>query len=465
MSFIQDIVVNISNVTTNLRGLVFDPIIIGTGATAKDTVTVTTLQALVDEGYTSTDEEYKALAKMLANDIAPSRVLVRRKANATSYTDELDALVAAGTAWYLTTITSRTTADQHEVIEWCQSNNKLFVGANAAINARGTSGYQEWGFASSKSGGDSTGLDNDSTVFGLTVAVDGGSDQDILVTGSAAQTWTTLLAEINNDLSGATAALVDGSFRITSDEYGASSSIAITDNASGASAGIFATVTDANATVETAVAGTLRSEKRGALLIHNNAVTDYPDMQWVGLQIGKQPGSSTWKWKRLTGQNAGNWTLTQLTEIRGSGESGRAQAIQTDSGATYVNEGITLGGRFIDSQIGQDWVKDQLELELKNLMLTTEKVSLDDPGIAQVEAVIRTVLERAGRFGIIARCGQTQADLNKSDDKRFMFKLTVPSRSALSTSDLTNRNLNGVEFTYYEAGAVHGVGITGIVTI
>ncbi|MBI41218.1 MAG: hypothetical protein CMF59_16605 [Leptospiraceae bacterium] len=464
MSFIQDIVVQISNVTTNLRGLVFDPIIIGTGATARDTVTVSTLQGLVDAGYASTDEEYKALSAMLSNDIAPQRVIVRRKADATTYTDELDALVAAGTAWYMTTLTSRAVADQHEVIEWCQANNKYFVGANAAISARGTFGYQEWHFTSAKSGGDSTGLDNDATVFGITVSIDGGADQDILVTGSAAQTWTTLLSEINNDLSGATAELVDGNFRITSDEYGTSSSVSITDDASGASAGIFETVTDAEATVETAVAGTLRSENRGALAIHNNQVGDYPDMQWVGLQLPKQPGSTTWKWKRLTGQNAGNWTLTELIEIRGSGESGRAQALQADSGATYMNEGIALGGRFIDDQLGQDWVKDQIQLEILNLMLTTEKVSLDDAGIAQVVAVIRTVLERAGRVGIIARVGQTQADQAKSDDKRYMFKITAPTRSELSTSDLSTRTLNGITFTYYKAGAIHGTGITGIVT-
>lgn len=102
-----------------------------------------------------------------------------------------------------------------------------------------TSGYEDVQFTTPKVGGDSTGLANDATVYSAQIEVDGGGAQSIDVTGSAAQTFTDLLAEINADLTGATAALVAGQLRVTSDSTGATSTIVIIDTGS-----LFSTLTD-----------------------------------------------------------------------------------------------------------------------------------------------------------------------------------------------------------------------------
>jgi len=65
-------------------------------------------------------------------------------------------------------------------------------------------------------GGDATGLLNDATVYDFDVDVNG-TPNAISVIGSAAQTFTLLVAEINTDLTGATAAIVDGHIHITGD--------------------------------------------------------------------------------------------------------------------------------------------------------------------------------------------------------------------------------------------------------
>ena len=110
-----------------------------------------------------------------------------------------------------------------------------------------------------KAGATATGLANSAEVYGMTVAVDGGAAQQISVTGSAAQTYTTLLAEINTDLTGATCALVGGNLKITSDTTGASSSIAITNTAGTASNALLSTLTSFVA-VRTASAGTVTND-------------------------------------------------------------------------------------------------------------------------------------------------------------------------------------------------------------
>jgi phage tail sheath protein FI len=81
-----------------------------------------------------------------------------------------------------------------------------------------------------------TGLANDTTVFTATITVDG-TAYPITVTGSSAQTWTSLFGQIDADLSAAaTTALTpaDGSpiaddIKITSALIGAASSVSITD--------------------------------------------------------------------------------------------------------------------------------------------------------------------------------------------------------------------------------------------
>ena len=203
-----------------------------------------------------------------------------------------------------------------------------------------------------------------------------------------------------------------------------------------------------------------RNVDREAYLIHDNDPGDYPECAWVGREIPKQPGSNTWKWKVLSGQNASTFTSTQLATIR----SNNGQALQSQSGVIFTNEGVSTSGEYIDILLGQDWVEDQLKIELLGLFLKNDKIAMDDIGIAQVEGVIRSVLKRAGDNKIIASA-VSEADLLKSDDKLYIYQVTVPLRSAISANDRANRNLTGVKFVYTTAGAIHKTTITGLIEV
>lgn len=89
--------------------------------------------------------------------------------------------------------------------------------ASQVINVGGT-----------RTGGSATGLANDATVYDFRVFVDGVL-QAVSFTGSAAQTYADLITEINNDLTGATAELLNGNVRIISDTTGVTSGIGITN--------------------------------------------------------------------------------------------------------------------------------------------------------------------------------------------------------------------------------------------
>lgn len=78
-------------------------------------------------------------------------------------------------------------------------------------------------------GGTPTGLMNDATVYTATINVDG-TNKAITVTGSAAQTYISLINEINTDLAGAaTVTTTAGNLKVTSAITGSGGSVIITD--------------------------------------------------------------------------------------------------------------------------------------------------------------------------------------------------------------------------------------------
>jgi hypothetical protein len=111
------------------------------------------------------------------------------------------------------------------------------VDGSSTLDVDGVEGYQGVDVGGGKAGGTATGLANDATVYTASVVVDGGAPQAISVVGSAAQTYTTLLAELNADTTGADWAINGGNLRLTSTSTGTGSTIAITDT------DLFATLT------------------------------------------------------------------------------------------------------------------------------------------------------------------------------------------------------------------------------
>lgn len=93
----------------------------------------------------------------------------------------------------------------------------------------GVAGYQTVNVGGAITGGSATGLTNDATVYSMNVNVNGSGNQLVQIIGSEAQTYTALLNQINQDLTGATATIVGGNVVITSATTGTSSTVAITD--------------------------------------------------------------------------------------------------------------------------------------------------------------------------------------------------------------------------------------------
>jgi hypothetical protein len=134
-----------------------------------------------------------------------------------------------------------TSLDQYKSkISYGSSDNDAAVAAGVDVALLGknwtvydasanTSGYQAAAFNSTLSGAGATGLVNGATAYTATITVDGVA-KPISVVGSAAQTFTTLVSEINTDLgASAVASLVANTILVTSATTGLTSTVVMAD--------------------------------------------------------------------------------------------------------------------------------------------------------------------------------------------------------------------------------------------
>ena len=215
---------------------------------------------------------------------------------------------------------------------------------------------------------------------------------------------------------------------------------------------------------------TVRNQ-RTAYLVHD-VPGDHPEASWAALRLPLLPGQATWAFAGpLIGQSPNTAsTLTQLQTVRNN----KGNSYVLNNNLNYVDEGLTTDPdrtTYIDQVRSRDWIELNLEADLLQLLVnvgnTVGKVPYTDAGIGQVINVVANRLEQAGINGIIAPI-ETSSQAENSSSSNFRFSIDVPTRSEIETSnpnDIVNRELNRIDFTFVEAGAIHSISGTGSVVL
>ena len=188
---------------------------------------------------------------------------------------------------------------------------------------------------------DPTGLANDATVYTASVVVDGGGSQAIAVTGSNAQDYEALLAELNADTTGAVWSLTSpnsgGEIQLSSNSLGSSSTIAITDT------DLFSSLTDFVAILSATVGDGDGSGSVNVVGIDNDIVSSSAPSFGGSVNIvgGNLPSSTT---SNLHGEG-GDINLTGGNVQ----ESHRAYGgrLHLDGGDAYALVGASFGGSIL----------------------------------------------------------------------------------------------------------------------
>lgn len=168
---------------------------------------------------------------------------------------------------------------------------------------------------------------------------------------------------------------------------------------------------------------------------------------WMGKRLPLDPGSETWKFAQLSGVSTTNLTSTQRTNL----VNRNANFYETVAGVSFMSEGTTFDGDYMDVRRGLDWIESDMAAGVLTAIAGNSKVPYTNAGIAIVEAAVRKTLRRAVARQIIA------------DDPAFV--VTVPKVADVASGDKSARRLTDVRFSATLAGAIHKTVITGVVSV
>lgn len=172
----------------------------------------------------------------------------------------------------------------------------------------------------------------------------------------------------------------------------------------------------------------------------------------IGAVGNETVGSVTWKFKKIGGVKPVKLNASQIGKLH----EANLFTYVTKAGTNQTSEGKTIGGEYIDALHGDDWVKASIETELQKLLSSSNKVSFDAVGIAQIDATVTQVLAQATRNGIILE----NAETGMGD-----FNVTTASREESSAADIANRHYTGLQFSYKRSGAIHSVVVSGQISL
>lgn len=166
----------------------------------------------------------------------------------------------------------------------------------------------------------------------------------------------------------------------------------------------------------------------------------------------------TIKFKQEPGVTAEDITTSQAATLKAKNCNVFA-AYQ--NGTAIVQEGVMVNGYFFDEVHGTDWLQNDVQTAIFNLLFTsTTKIPQTDQGINRILSTIESRLAQAVVNGLVAP-GVWTADgfgaLNAGDTLTKGFYVYAPPVATQSTADRQARKAPVIQCAIKLAGAVHSV--------
>jgi hypothetical protein len=185
---------------------------------------------------------------------------------------------------------------------------------------------------------------------------------------------------------------------------------------------------------------------RSVVLYAKSKTLDYRGAAWMGEELVKDAGRSTWAFKTLAGITVDALTLAQYSSVQDKGGNTYTRI----KGRNVTFEGHTPSGEFIDIMHFVDWLHSRIQENVYAIFVANEKVPYTDEGIGWLTGATRAALDE----------GVKRDGLRKNPSP----VVTAPLVADVDESDRSNRIFPDIEFTAELVGAVHKTTINGTVS-
>ena len=166
-------------------------------------------------------------------------------------------------------------------------------------------------------------------------------------------------------------------------------------------------------------------------------------------------GEETWALKQLNAVTTSKLNTTAIKKM----EKANFSYVITVASKNITQGGKTGGGEWIDVIRFRDWLQNDMQVRVVNLLIVNPKVPYTDPGIALVENQMLASLKEGQKWGGIA-----PTEYDEEGNPNPGYTTSVPLASGLTSTQKASRTLENCRFTARIAGAIHVVNIKGCLT-
>lgn len=396
----------------------------------------TSLQGMIDDGFTVNDGAYRAAAAVFGQTPQVPRIAVGRRALAPDLQIDLTPVVLNSRTYQIellgpagltatATFTSDATATAAEIV----------AGLVSAINtaAVGITATDQTTFVRLKGASAGTHFAAAPVDPNLVTAQQTHADPGIATDLAAIQTE-------NGDWYGLTLS-TQGKAEIIAAAAWAESNKKLAQFSTQDADTLGAPTTDVAGTVKTA------NQFRSTVWYNRRAGFTHIGAAVLGAVFPYDPGSITAKFRRLAGVSVDALTATQTTNLNNK----NAGHFQDYGGVSLTAEGKTAAGEFIDVIRDRDWFEARLQVRIVTALVNSPKIPFTDNGIATIEAELRSQLREGITSGFLA---DSPAPV-----------VSMPKASEVASVDKAARRLRPITFSATIAGAIHAVNLTGTITV
>jgi uncharacterized protein DUF3383 len=179
----------------------------------------------------------------------------------------------------------------------------------------------------------------------------------------------------------------------------------------------------------------------------NNDTLGYAGLAWMAEELPKDPGSSTWPFKRLAGVVVDSLTSSEESALDGKYVS-RYERV---AGLPVTLGGRSGAGEFLDVVQTVDWLTARIKERVFGLLANNAKLPYTDVSVDLIRGEILAQLHQGVSRGALA------------DDPAPA--VSAPKVADVDPLDRAARLLPDVTFTARLAGAIHKVTIVGTLSV
>ena len=176
----------------------------------------------------------------------------------------------------------------------------------------------------------------------------------------------------------------------------------------------------------------------------------YISLAMMAKCFGYDPGSETWGLKQL----AAVYPCKLSTDMKKYCDGNYVTYFTTyaKKNVTSSMGGKVLGNEWIDTIRFRDWLKNDMQERVFNLLVLNTKVPFTDEGITAVEGKMEESLKVGQKVG-----GVAPTEYDDDDNEIPGYTIIVPSSASMSDVEKASRQLTGCKFTAKLAGTERGI--------